>query len=322
MTIWSPGTPVFTEILRCLFPSRPSLTMSPSQKIGNFMILAKLGEGAESHIYAVQDSKTKQVWALKHVVREVDKDARFIEQVEREYEIGSKFDHPSLRTMVKLIRHRRMFKTHSVSLIMELVDAVTLDQRLPTSQAESVDIFRRVAEGLLHMHGRGYVHADIKPTNILIMEDGGVKIIDLGQACLIGTVKKRIQGTPGYMAPEQAHRQAITPKTDIYNLGAMMYWVLAHEVIPTVMPPKGRESAIFTGALDTGEIKPPVPPHVRNPRIHPLLSRQIMDCVQMDPNDRPASMEVIVNRLELIKDVLENPADPAPEIVGDEDTRD
>ena len=86
--------------------------MSPAQKIGNFTILAKLGEGAESHIYAVQDSKTKQVWALKHVVREDDKDARFIEQVEREYEIGTKFDHPSLRTMLKLIRHRRMFKTH------------------------------------------------------------------------------------------------------------------------------------------------------------------------------------------------------------------
>ena len=55
--------------------------MSPAQKIGNFTILAKLGEGAESHIYAVQDNKTKQVWSLKHVVREEDKDARFIEQV-------------------------------------------------------------------------------------------------------------------------------------------------------------------------------------------------------------------------------------------------
>ena len=295
--------------------------MSMANKIGNYNVLAKIGEGAESHIYAVQDQKSKQVWALKYVVREEDKDARFIEQVEREYEIGSKFDHPSIRSIIKLIRHRKLFKTTAVSLIMELVDAVSLDQRLPKDAIDAVKLFRQVAEGLLHMHGRGYVHADIKPTNVLVTEVNDVKLIDLGQACLIGTVKKRIQGTPGYMAPEQAHRQAITPKTDIYNLGAMMYWVLVREVIPTAMPPKGDGESIFSGAIATDDIKPPVPPNVKNPRIHPLLSRQIMDCVQLNPDDRPASMEVVVNRLELIQDVLENPSEAAPEIVGDEDTR-
>ena len=104
--------------------SRSHFPMSMAHKIGNYNVLAKIGEGAESHIYAVQDQKTKQVWALKYVVREEDKDARFIEQVEREYEIGSKFDHPSIRSIIKLIRHRKLFKTTSVSLIMELVDAV------------------------------------------------------------------------------------------------------------------------------------------------------------------------------------------------------
>ena len=90
------------------------------------------------------------------------------------------------------------------------------------------------------------MHADIKPNNILIDDHGIVKIIDLGQACAIGTVKKRIQGTPGYMAPEQAHRHEITPKTDIYNLGAMMYWTLVGEVIPTSMPPKRDNDSLPT----------------------------------------------------------------------------
>ena len=295
--------------------------MSSAQQIGNYRILAKIGEGAESHLYAVQDMKTKQVWALKHVIREEGKDLRFIEQVESEYEAGSKFDHPALRSVVKLIRHRKLFKMQSVSLIMELVDAVTLDNSLPSNYTDAVKLFRQVAEGLLHMHGRGYVHADIKPTNILVAEDQSVKIIDLGQACLIGTVKKRIQGTPGYMAPEQAHRQAITPKTDVYNFGAMMYWVLVREVIPTALPPKGEGDSLYSGTIAAEDIKPPVPPHEKNPRIHPLLSRQIMDCVQLDPEDRPASMEVVVNRLELIQDVLENPSEPAPDIVGDEAPR-
>ncbi|HRP62802.1 MAG TPA: hypothetical protein PK400_05885, partial [Phycisphaerales bacterium] len=110
-----------------------------------------------------------------------------------------------------------------------------------------------------------------------------------------------------YMAPEQAHRQAITAKTDIYNFGAMMYWVLVREVIPTALPPQEDANSLFSGALDAGMVKPPVPPHEKDPRIHPLLSKQILDCVQLHPDDRPESMEVVVNRLELISDLLAAP---------------
>ena len=69
----------------------------------------------------------------------------------------------------------------------------------------------------------------------MVSPDGVVKIIDLGQSCAIGTVKPRIQGTPDYIAPEQVHRRAITPKTDIYNPGATMYAVLTGERVPTAL---------------------------------------------------------------------------------------
>jgi serine/threonine-protein kinase len=163
------------------------------------------------------------------------------------------------------------------------------------------------------MHEVGFIHADIKPNNILVSEQGHVKIIDLGQACSIGTVKKRIQGTPGYMAPEQAHRQAITPKTDIYNLGATMYWVLVGEVIPTALPPKEDSESLYTGALQAEDVKPPVPPHEKDPSIHPLLSRQILDCVRVHPDDRPESMAVVANRLDLIGELLVKPVKPRRE---------
>jgi serine/threonine protein kinase len=110
------------------------------------------------------------------------------------------------------------------------------------------------------------------------------------------------------MAPEQAHRQEITPRTDIYNLGAMMYWTLVGEVIPTSMPPKRDNDSLVESAVREGSLQLPTPPHERNPRIHPLLSKQIMDCVQPQPEQRPESMDIVVNRLELIRDVMEEKA--------------
>ncbi len=293
--------------------------MARTEEIAGYRVLAKIGEGAASTLYAVQDPKSKQVWALKHVEKHSEKDQRFLEQVESEYAVGAKLDHPSIRAVAKLIRHRKRFKVCAISLIMELVDAHTMEQRRPASFAETVRIFCEVAAGLSHMHGRGYVHADLKPSNILVTDDERVKIIDLGQGCRIGTVKTRIQGTPGYMAPEQAHRQAITAKTDIYNFGATLYWVLVREVIPTALPPKDESNSLFSGALDAEMVEAPVPPHEKNPLIHPLLSRQILDCVKIHPDDRPESMEFVGNRLELIADLLESPE--ARQTVGDEETR-
>jgi serine/threonine-protein kinase len=290
-----------------------STSRSQPKKIGKYTVLAKLGEGAASMLYAVQNPKNKQVSALKYVEKTNEKSQRFLDQVEQEYAIGSKLDHKSIRKIRKLIKHRKILKVTALSMIMELIDATTLDQHLPRNHSQAVNIFLQVAKGLAHMHGRGYVHADMKPNNVLVEENGSVKIIDLGQACSIGTIKKRIQGTPGYMAPEQAHRGEITPKTDIYNLGAMMYWVLVGEVIPTAMPPKNTTDSLVGGAVDADKVQLPVPPHERNSRIHSLLSKQIMDCVQPNANNRPESMTVVVNRLELIQDVLNETAKAASE---------
>ncbi len=271
-----------------------------------FKILARIGQGAASELHLVQDPKTRQVWALKHVVRRTEKDDRFIQQVEDEFAIGKKLDHPTIRAMIDLFRKKKLFKTIEVGLLLEYVDAGSIDQRMPKNQLEATRIFAQVARGLAHMHEKGFVHADMKPTNVMIA-DGVVKIIDLGQACPIGTIKKRIQGTPGYMAPEQAHREAIVPATDIYNFGATMYWVLMGEVIPTAMPPKDEQSGLYKGALEIERIPLPIAPHERNPSIHHLLSKQVMECVQLDPASRSQSMERVATRLELIADLIANP---------------
>ncbi len=259
-------------------------------------MLARIGEGAKSELFAVHDPKSRHVWALKHVEKKGDKDARFIEQCEREYAIGSKLDHPVLRSMHKLVKHRKLFKVEAVSLLMEFVDATSLDQQLPRTYAEAAGIFLKVGDALQHMHDKGYVHADLKPTNILVDEAGDVKVIDLGQACPIGTVKKRIQGTPGYMAPEQARREAIDERTDIFNFGATMYWVLVRDVIPTMMPPSHGDDSLLQ-KVDADAVEPAEPPHERNPRIPELLSRLVTDCVAFERDNRPANMAAVMDRL-------------------------
>ena len=283
-------------------------TMStlPTELFGQ-IVVAKLGSGAASELYAVQDPRTKQVWALKHVVRRNDKESRFIEQVEQEHGIGSKLGHPNVRGVGKMFRTRKLFTTVEIGLLLELVDADSMDQRLPRTMQEAANQFAQIARGLRHMHEKGFVHADMKPINAMVDDTGHVKIIDLGQACAIGIKKARIQGTPGYIAPEQARREAITPATDVYNFGATMHWVLLGEVMPTVMPPSG-EGQVST--VDVGRLKMPVPPHQRNPRIPEALSTLVLDCVRIAPEER-CSMTDALERLESIEVELGNRA-PLP----------
>lgn len=270
--------------------------MADPRTIAGYTVLARIGEGARSKLFAVHDPKSRQVWALKHVLKQDEKDLRFIEQCEREYSIGSKLNHPVIRSMHKLVKHRKLFKVDGVSLLMEFIDATSLDQQLPRTYADAAGVFLQVGDALVHMHDTGYVHADLKPTNILVTEEGDVKLIDLGQACPIGTVKKRIQGTPGYMAPEQARRESIDERTDIFNFGATMYWVLVRDVIPTMMPPSHGDDSLLQ-KVDAEEVKAATPPHEKNPRIPEAMSRLVIDCVAFNRNERPECMAEVMERL-------------------------
>ncbi len=280
-----------------------------SQELFGYPIVKKLGEGAASTVYVVRDPDSNGLFTLKHVVRKSERDDRFLEQVEAEYTLGSKVQHANVRGTVRLERKRKLFRTVELGLVLEFVDGLTLEEHPPKSILASVRIFAQVAVGLASMHAKGVVHADMKPNNVMLTARTGlVKIIDLGQACPIGTVKKRIQGTPGFIAPEQATREEITPLTDIYNFGATMYWALISDLIPTAMPPKDdTQSKLYRGALDAKSIRLPVPPHERRSDVPPILSKTIMECVQPDPQKRVQLMAHLATRLTLIGDLIESP---------------
>src|SRR5439155_16527497 len=169
-------------------------------------VLDKIGEGAGSTIYAVSDPKDNHLYALKHVVNNGPKTLRFIEQLEAEHTVGQLVRHPGLRRTYDLkINKNMLFKVTDAALIMELFDGRMLEFVKPPTILGQIDVFIKTAKALESLHGLGFVHCDLKPNNILLNEAGDVKVIDLGQAAKQGTVKKRIQGTPDFISPEQVN---------------------------------------------------------------------------------------------------------------------
>lgn len=261
--------------------------------------MAELGRGAASIIYLVQDQKTKQVWALKHVTKESAKDQRFLEQAEREFEVASKLNHPVIRKIYKVLKKKQSLLTVSdLWLVMEVVDGASLEREPPSTFESAASIFEQVARGMAYMHAQGYVHADMKPNNIIVDDEGTCKVIDLGQSCKIGTVKERIQGTPDYIAPEQVHRRAITEKTDIYNLGATMYWALTRQFVPTALTAAKSDSLL--NHKDDRLMERPKRPQEINSRVPDLFDKLIMDCVEIDAAKRPRTMLDVADKLNFI----------------------
>ncbi|MBO6739774.1 MAG: serine/threonine protein kinase [Phycisphaerales bacterium] len=285
--------------------TEPVAVWKKGDTVEGYRVISEIGRGAASVIYLVQDPKTKQIWALKHVVKKNPKEQRFLDQTETEYKIASQLDHDSIRKIPRIIKKGTLLKTNELYLVMELVDGVSLHEEQPEDLATLVDIFHQTASALAQMHDRGFVHADMKPHNVIVGVglDGNytAKLIDLGQSCKTGTIKKRIQGTPDYIAPEQVHRREITPKTDIYNFGATMYWVLTGKNIPTAM---GHQKDSLVGSLDDSLIEKATPVSEINPLVPDRLNDLIMQCVEVELEQRPVSMDVVSDKLDMILGML------------------
>lgn len=261
--------------------------------VGGFSILERIGTGARSTIYSATDLEDNTIVALKRVIFERPEDLRIFEQVETEYKVAKRIDHPYVRKCYKLKKIRSMFKVKEMLLSMELFDGENLEDSPTLSLGDVLLVFRLVATGLNAMHQKGFVHCDIKPNNILLSKAGSIKIIDLGQSCKIGTVKPRIQGTPDYIAPEQVRRKPLGPKTDIFNLGATMYWALTGKNVPTLIPKKNEFGLPIKN-------EPLRAPREIKKRIPAGVSKLVMDCIKDDPAERPSNMMTVISRLDLI----------------------
>jgi serine/threonine-protein kinase len=275
------------------FGSTASDTM-PKNLFG-YEVIDFIGEGAGSSIFAVNQPDSGQLYALKHVVRKNDKDVRFIEQLENEFEVSKKFSHPGLRKSVdvKVVKTILRKPTEAI-LLMELFDGTPLDSQKARNVEETLSIFILAAEALDSLHALGYVHCDLKPNNILVNNRGDVKVIDFGQACPIGTAKARIQGTPDYISPEQVKCAPVSVRTDVFNFGATLYWALTGKSMPTLFNIKKSENSfLFDDMIAT--------PATLNPQVPESLSNLVMECVKTNPAKRPADLKEVGRRLEIIR---------------------
>lgn len=262
--------------------------------IDGFTIIRRIGTGARTSIYQARDNDSNETVALKRAILETPEDARIFEQIEIEFKVSRQVDHPYMRKCHKILKKRKLLKTQELLLSMEFFDGLSLEDSPGLSLGDILLVFRMVATALNAMHEKGYVHCDIKPNNILFSQKGMIKVIDLGQSCRIGEIKKRIQGTPDYIAPEQVRREHLSHRTDIFNLGATMYWALTGKNVPTLIPKKN-ELGFSMPSDETCRT-----PSEIYKKIPSALSDLVMDCVQDRPADRPANMSEIIARLDVM----------------------
>jgi eukaryotic-like serine/threonine-protein kinase len=272
----------------------------------HYDLLERLGEGARSTIYRASDTRTGRIVAVKHVMRENDKDVRFIEQMEAEFNLSKNFSHPNLRRTFDLKINRTLLRRMTEAImVMEYFEGQPLDVQPPPDLFSTLDTFVQAGEGLKAMHNMGFVHCDIKPNNILRSTGGQVKVIDYGQSCPVNTVKERIQGTPDYIAPEQVARRPVTVQTDVFNLGATLYWALTGKHIPTMytVQKKGGDNALLSDDLFDSPLQ-------LNPLVPPVVSELVMQCVATNPRKRPADMDAMVTKLHIGLHILEKKNNP------------
>jgi serine/threonine protein kinase len=209
-------------------------------RIGKFQVMEKLGTGAHSTILHIRRSADSKHYALKAVPVSGAEDLKFLEQARHEFRVAQMFDHPNLIRIHALETKRDwLFRVRKIHLLIEYVNGRTLDTLKRLRIPRLLRVFARVAAGMAHMHARHVCHADLKPNNIILSRAGDVKIIDFGLAWIKGEDKNRLQGTPEYMAPEQAKHLLVNERTDIYNFGATMYRLVTWRLPPSTLAPKG-----------------------------------------------------------------------------------
>jgi eukaryotic-like serine/threonine-protein kinase len=265
--------------------------LSPPKLSGmNYRVIKPLGTGAGSTILLISDKEAGgKRYALKVVRRLSAADDIYVNQARHEFEVAQRLHHPAIIKIYDCRTKRAWFRVSGVELLMEYVDGRSLEEVERPKIGPLVIVFHQVASALVHMHRRGIYHGDLKPSNIMVTRSGRVKLIDFGTAWIKGQEKGRVQGTPSYMAPEQASDRVVDDRTDIYNFGATMYRMFTGRYANPETP--------MAGGVDVRKLVAPIEV---NEHIPGTLNETIMACLQWQPERRPAGMFEVEHQLKAV----------------------
>lgn len=268
--------------------------------IPNYRILEKVGVGAESSIYRARCMRSGKDYAVKYVKVTKPEDTSYVDLLKTEHAIGTAVDHPVIRGVYELRLLRQRLRLRGAILFMEFVEGMPMsDKEFQKPLVELLGLFSQVALGLHAMHYSGYVHADLKPNNILVTPDEQVKLIDFGQSSKMREAKPRVQGTIDYIAPEQVSRGVLDERTDVFGLGAALHRVLTGKPVATGM---NQTVSVYSQGLVGKRVS-----QVREPTMSalpPTLVRLIDDCCKTDPADRISDMSALMERIKLAQAIL------------------
>lgn len=270
-----------------------------------YELLELVGSGGMADVYKAHDKLLDRTVAVKVLHAQFASDAEFVARFHGEAQGAAKMSHPNI---VNIYDVGQEGKCHYI--VMEYVSGQTLREeldaggRLPVATA--LAIARQIAEALHHAHKNGLVHCDIKPHNILVMEDGRIKVADFGIARAVSSVTStytgNIVGSVHYFSPEQAKGASITPKSDVYSLGVVLYEMLTGELPFTGETPVGI-------ALKHLQEEPPAISAV-DPSIPSFVEALVSELMAKDPNKRPDS-ETVVRQIRQDEAMLGGAAAPA-----------
>ena len=256
--------------------------ISKGQKINErYEIIRSIGEGGMANVYLGYDTILDRNVAIKILRGDLSGDEKFVRRFQREALSASSLAHPNIVEMYDVGEDDGLYY-----IVMEYVDGKTLKQLLKKrgnlTLSEAIDIMLQLTDGMAHAHDSYIVHRDLKPQNVMIKDDGQIKITDFGIAMALNSTQltqtNSVMGSVHYLPPEQASGKGSTIKSDIYSIGIIFY-----ELLSGSLPFRG-DNAV---EIALKHMRDPLPSlRDENPAIPQSIENIIMRATAKNPKNR------------------------------------